>query len=51
MKNLSVKNLKKTTRSLYLFKAAASQSGNAASRGTDPTITTTTLTTTTHFAR
>ena len=50
MKNLSVKNLKKTTRTLYHFKATemAAAETTTTTGGTDPTNTTTYLTTTSH---
>ncbi len=51
MKTLSVKNLKKSTRTLYNFKGApaSGEQTTTTSGGTDPTNTTTTLLTTTHL--
>jgi hypothetical protein len=50
MKTFSVKNLKMTTRRLYDYKGVANSSNLTETTGTDPTNTSITVTTTTHFA-
>lgn len=50
MKNLSVKNLKKSTRTICEFTGAANRGGDTTtSVGTDTTTTTITVTTSTHL--
>ena len=52
MKSLSTKNLKKETKTLYLYKGGEfSGSDTTQTTGTDPTNTTITIITTTHIFR